>query len=145
MDKLIHQIFKSISLLVIAGALFLLASPVLAASDLYDDTIDKFQNTSSQAGYEQTDPGNAQSLIFVLSGQVVALLVSLAGVVVFIFLVYGGYLWLTAGGNEDQVTKAKEIIKNSIIGLVLLMAAGIITYTIYNLVVSSALGENYFL
>ncbi len=143
MDKLTRQIFKYF--VIIAAGFLLLGGPVLAANDLYQGTIDKFQDTSSQAGYAQTADGNAQSLIFVLSGQVVALLVSLAGIVVFIFMVYGGYLWLTAGGNEDQVTKAKQIIKNSIIGLVLLMAAGIITYTIYNLVVSSALGENYFL
>jgi len=32
-------------------------------------------------------------------------------------------LWMSAGGNEDQVKKAKQWLKNAVIGLALILAA----------------------
>jgi hypothetical protein len=35
-------------------------------------------------------------------------------------IIYGGYLWMTAGGKEEQVTQAKKWITNSVIGLIII-------------------------
>ena len=40
-----------------------------------------------------------------------------------VMIIYGGFVWLTAGGNEEQVTKAKSWIKNAVIGLIITLAA----------------------
>lgn len=42
-------------------------------------------------------------------------------------MVYSGILWLTAGGNEDQVADAKQRIKNAVIGMLIALSAFIIT------------------
>jgi len=42
-------------------------------------------------------------------------------------MVYAGYLWMTARGESDQVDKAKKIIVQSIIGLVITVGAYSIT------------------
>ncbi|HVM90992.1 MAG TPA: pilin [Verrucomicrobiae bacterium] len=44
----------------------------------------------------------------------------LIGAVALLMFIYGGALWMTAGGDSKRVEGAKSIIKNSVIGLVLI-------------------------
>ncbi len=39
------------------------------------------------------------------------------------YLIYGGYLWLTAAGNEQRVEKAKQVILQAVIGIVIIILA----------------------
>ena len=68
-----------------------------------------------------------------LIGRIINIVLSLLGVIFLALAVYGGYEWMTAQGDDKQVTSAKNIIKNSIIGLVIIVAA----YAISNYVVQS--------
>ena len=45
------------------------------------------------------------------------------GLIAVIIILYGGFRWMTAGGNEDAVKKAKHTLMAGIIGLVIIMAA----------------------
>ncbi len=45
----------------------------------------------------------------------------LAGGIAFLFLIYGGFLYLTSGGNPETLQKAKEIIVSAITGLLLII------------------------
>ena len=60
-------------------------------------------------------------------GQVIKALISFLGVIFFILIVYGGFLWMTAGGSPEKVDKAKKIIINAVVGLILVMFAYAIT------------------
>ena len=60
-------------------------------------------------------------------GVIIGVILSFVGVVFLLLTIYGGYLWMTASGNEEQVQKAKKIIRNSIIGLLIVFAAYAIT------------------
>jgi hypothetical protein len=60
-------------------------------------------------------------------GQIIGVLLSFVGTVFFILIIYGGFLWMTAAGNEQNVTKAKGLITSAIIGLVIVLAAYAIT------------------
>lgn len=46
-----------------------------------------------------------------------------AGVLLFIYLVMGGFKYLTAGGDEKAIQEAKKIITNAVIGLVIVVVA----------------------
>ena len=46
--------------------------------------------------------------------------------------ILGGYFIITAGGNAEQVTKGRDYIKNSIIGLVIALLANAIPTVIRN-------------
>ncbi len=52
---------------------------------------------------------------------------SLVGTIFLILSVYAGILWMTASGNEERVTKAKDIVTQAIIGLAITLAAYAIT------------------
>ncbi|MFA6908557.1 MAG: Ig-like domain-containing protein [Patescibacteria group bacterium] len=47
----------------------------------------------------------------------------LLGLVAVGFMIYGGFVWMTAAGNMDRVTKAKQIITRAAIGLVIVLLA----------------------
>ena len=40
-----------------------------------------------------------------------------------VFIIYGGFIWLTAGGDEQRVEKAKQIITAAVIGLIIILLA----------------------
>lgn len=60
-------------------------------------------------------------------GSIIKAVLALLGVIVLIFMVYGGYLWMASGGNEQMVKKSKDILFNTIIGLIIVIAAFAIT------------------
>ncbi|GMX58928.1 MAG: hypothetical protein MCSN_5820 [Candidatus Microsyncoccus archaeolyticus] len=57
----------------------------------------------------------------------------LGGVVVALFIILGGFLYATGGGNEKQVSTAKSMITCAIIGMVIILASNIIVTTVKNL------------
>lgn len=50
-----------------------------------------------------------------------------AGVVAFAFLIYSGFLYMTAGGNAESAKKGQAGILNAIIGLIIVALAYTIT------------------
>ncbi len=55
----------------------------------------------------------------------------LLGLVAIIMILYGGFTWMTAGGNEDKVDTAKQIISAASIGLVIVLISwAIVTFVI---------------
>lgn len=61
-------------------------------------------------------------------GTVVQAVLAMVGTIFLVLTIYAGILWMTASGNEEQVTKAQGIIKAAIIGLFITMSAYAITY-----------------
>lgn len=49
------------------------------------------------------------------------------GIIVVLLVLYGGYLWMTSGGDERKVETAKKVLKNSVIGLIIIILAFAIT------------------
>lgn len=60
----------------------------------------------------------------------VTALVELAGAVLFIMLVVGGFKYLLGGGDQKKLESAKGTITNAVIGLVVIAVAYIILLTI---------------
>ena len=84
------------------------------------------------AGFEIYNPTNPSLFLPLYLGLIVRAALTLLGVIFFALTIYGGFLWLYAGGNEEQVKKAKAIITRAIIGLIItLFAGGITQFVIY--------------
>lgn len=61
-------------------------------------------------------------------GSIIQYLLSFLGVIFICLIIYGGFLWMTARGDSEQITKAKDIIMRSVIGLVIVISAYTLTY-----------------
>ena len=66
----------------------------------------------------------------VVIGNAIGTALSLVGLIFLVLMVYAGYLWMTARGEEEQVTKARKIIVGSLIGIVIVVSAYAITYLV---------------
>jgi len=69
-----------------------------------------------------------------LVGNVINGILIVAGIIVVVFLVYGGILYTTAGGNSEQADKGKGVIINAIIGLVIIAAALVVTRVVIGII-----------
>jgi len=49
------------------------------------------------------------------------------GIVLFVLLLYGGFLWLTSAGDPDKVRKATGTIVNAVIGVAIVVFAYLAT------------------
>lgn len=56
-------------------------------------------------------------------GSIIGWVMILAGVIAFFYLVYSGFIYLTAGGNADAAKKGQQGIINALIGLVIIFLA----------------------
>lgn len=52
---------------------------------------------------------------------------AILGILFLTLALYGGYLWMTARGKEDQVQKAKDVLEQATIGLIIIVLAYAIT------------------
>ncbi len=57
------------------------------------------------------------------------------GILFFLLIVYAGFLWMTASGNDNKVEKAKGILIAAVTGLVIIVSA----YALVNFVFSNIL------
>ena len=67
------------------------------------------------------------SFIQTRAGEIIGLVLSFVGVLFLMLVIYAGILWMTAQGNEQKVTKAKDLLINAVVGLVIVFAAYAIT------------------
>ncbi|MCD4762304.1 pilin, partial [bacterium] len=62
---------------------------------------------------------------------IVRYLMTFLGIIAVVIILWGGFKWMTAAGNEDKVASAKKIIAAGAIGLVVILAAfAIVTFVI---------------
>jgi hypothetical protein len=52
------------------------------------------------------------------------------GIAVFVMIFFGGAKWFFSQGNPGEISKAQDIIKNAVIGAILLLSAYLILYTV---------------
>lgn len=69
----------------------------------------------------------AEGRIENITGTIINGALSLVGLIFLLLMVYAGFLWMTARGDEGQVEKAQNIVRTSMIGIVLVVSAYAIT------------------
>lgn len=111
--------------------LILTAPAVLLPKGAFAQNIDLTTQIESAGAAIYGSAGSAPSLAETI-GTVISVLLSLLGVILLILMLYGGVLWMTAGGS-DRVKKARAIFTNAFVGLLITMAA----YAISQFVISS--------
>ncbi len=73
----------------------------------------------SAAGYNPNVTPGPESII----GKVIQAVLSFVGVIFLAFMIYAGITWLTAQGDDKKVSKAKDIIEESIVGIIIVIIA----------------------
>lgn len=135
--KYINLLFFAI----ILSASFLLAANVFALS-LGDAFETKNQNASDpldtvawNAGYNISSGQNSATPEKIIS-LIINTILSILGIVFMSLMIYGGYTWMTAMGDQSKAGKAKDLITAAVIGVILVVAAYAISYFVTSALVS---------
>ncbi len=75
--------------------------------------------------------GTANDIVPIISTLISASL-GFLGVLLLVYLIVAGFLWMTAGGDEGKVKKARDMIKNAVIGIVIIASAFAIANSVLN-------------
>jgi hypothetical protein len=124
------SIKKLLLVIILIMTLGFLMQPVFAANlrDAFGQaTEDPLYSAAKQSGY---DTKNSAGSVEIIIGQVIQAVLSLLGVIFLILMIYGGFTWMKAMGNETEVTKAKNILSAAVIGLLIVMGAYAISFFI---------------
>jgi len=117
----IYLIFL-ISLLFLAlGSNFALAG--IFSTDQQGKILGNISTTSGPLGLTAGSPA-------AIAAAIATALLSVVGAVFMIMIIYGGVRWMTAGGSEDKIKKAKNLIANTVIAGAIVLTASSISYIV---------------
>ncbi|MBP9732201.1 MAG: Ig-like domain-containing protein [Candidatus Magasanikbacteria bacterium] len=86
-------------------------------------------------------PANPDADIRVIIVRIINVALTFLGIVAVGIVLYAGYLWMTSGGNDEQVAAAKKMLINGVIGLVIILSAFAITSFILRSLVAAINGQ----
>lgn len=89
--------------------------------------LDALKTVGEDGGYVKSTTQYTFSQIL---GTAINSFLSLLGVIFIILMILGGYHWMTASGDEQKITKAKDTIRTAIIGLIIIVGS----YAIWNVI-----------
>ncbi|MEK7680725.1 MAG: hypothetical protein AAB348_01595 [Patescibacteria group bacterium] len=113
-----------------AMALILLPNLAMAAAGDIGTAVDPLGVDKAGGG---TGLGNKDIRETVAS--IIKVALSLLGIVAVVIVLIGGFKWMTAGGNDEQVGEAKKWLYSGIIGLLIILSAYALTkFVIENLI-----------
>lgn len=122
-------IFSVIQLITLAS----LAQPVLADEALFN----------SQAGINEIGNvyGNNKTDVRVIIANFIKVILGFLAAIFLVLIVFSGFRYMTAAGNEDQTKKAVAQIRDAVIGLLIVIASWALTAFILRLL-SRAVANN---
>ncbi len=105
---------------------FTLSPKVAFTTNVNDDPFGIEPTTGLNISTDETD---AREVVV----NIINLALTFLGLIAVILILWGGFKWMTAGGNDESVEAAKKIIIAAVIGLAIILSA----YAIANFFINS--------
>ena len=113
-----HRLVKIALVLILGFLLQVNISPVKAGG--LSAVKSGMNTTASVAGLE------TKGDLPTIAGRVISQGLTIVGVLLVIYLLYGGFYWMTARGEEAKVKTAVGIIRNALTGIVIIALAFVV-------------------
>lgn len=125
------NIQRILLVILLVGAVFVLGDVAYA------------QLSSTELGAAQFDDSGLTGggNLTLIVARIIRGFIGLLGVVAIGFVVYGGWMWMTAGGDEGKVDKAKQVIINGTIGMAIILSSFAIASFVINALVTGVTGS----
>lgn len=130
------QIKRLLSSVAVGALAFL---PLIASAqgnpfDRAQDSITGSGGVQAEAGLGSGGSANLETII----GRIINVVLGFLGIILLFYILMAGFKWMTAGGDSKQTQEAKDMIKNAVIGMVIIVAGfAISTFVIEQLAVLS--------
>ena len=116
------------------GLLGLLLAPTVTMADAAGNPSDVdwgITDINTAIGLGSDDPR-------AIAARIINVVLGFLGIIAVVIILYGGFIWMTAAGNEEKVGTARKIIIAGIIGLAIVLAAwGIAKFVLNSLITAT--------
>ncbi len=102
-------------ILISLSSLALYGLPAVASAQVYS-------NFGLNNFAAETNLGTDIPLIETIA-RIINILLGFLGVLAVLLVLWGGFKWMTAAGNEDQISEAKKLMGAGVVGLAIILAA----------------------
>lgn len=123
MIKKINLIFISF-LILFSFSIFAWESKAQLLNDAM--TNDQTSAFITGAGIEDSDVG-VDSIV----ATIISVFLGILGIIFIVLIIYSGFNWMTASGDEGKIETAKKTLSRAIIGLIIIVAAYAITKFVF--------------
>ena len=72
-----------------------------------------------------TDPLGGASIPTII-GRIIKAALGVSGSLALIMFIYGGFIWMTSGGDKEKITKGRKTLVWAVLGLVIVFTAYIL-------------------
>lgn len=133
----INKNIKSLALLLILVFSFCLSPEGVSAQGSNDLVWDGLQNDiQANTGLGNDDPRN-------IAANLINIVLGFLGIVSLVLIIVAGFRWMTAQGNDQQVTDARKLLLNAVVGLVIILSAYALAAFILDVVFRAATDGTY--
>lgn len=117
---------------------FIFISPALAIPNesLWGEGVRDYIKSNSGLPTEVVDPRKA-------AVNIINIALGFLGILAVIIILFAGFKWMTAGGNEENVSAAKKILIAGVIGLVIILSAYALANFVINQLLKATTGTEY--
>ena len=89
---------------------------------------------AADLGLGDANPGLGDADVKDIVNNIIGVILGFLGLIAVVLILIGGFMWMTAGGNEERVSTGRKYIINGVIGLIIILAAyAIASFVITNL------------
>lgn len=71
---------------------------------------------------------------------IIEIALAIVGLISVLFVIIGGFRYVTSGGNEEQTEAAKKTLTNAIIGIIIVILAFVVVRVIANALILGSFG-----
>ncbi len=110
--------FLFASFLILPMLSLAIPAPAQADVDIWGGQ-DTKSDIQEELGYGDTTESDPR----IIAASIIKVLMTFLGIIAVALIIWGGFKWMTAGGNDEQVEEARKIIITAVIGLIIILAA----------------------
>lgn len=124
---------KAILPAISAFAYVFLVMPAAQAASTATTNLDGAAKSLENVGSAYGANTGGEADLTTLIGKLISVLLGIMGILLVVYIVWAGFIYATAQDDSKKTQKAKDMLKNAIIGLVFIVAA----YAIASYVISA--------
>jgi hypothetical protein len=125
-----NKFIKAANILTICLSLALVAAPLLAGAQFQ---LPDSGGTGLNGGL--TGESTLTGLIF----RIINIALAIAGLIAVLFLIIGGFRYITSAGNEESAGQAKKMILNAVIGVIVIILSFVVVRVVSNTLTSTTI------
>lgn len=123
------RIFSFVLLLSFSTLFFIFSGPIpeIQAQSRMNET-ELYRNQIGISEVRSVYGDKQPEDIRIVATKIIQWILGFLALIFLVLIIFAGFQWMTSGGNEEGIKKAQSLMKNAVIGLIIILAAWSLSY-----------------